>query len=177
MQRVIHDNQPLNCVDREEWEMAAKITPEIPRGFFNTTNRTAYSPEEDVEDEDEDGIEHSGQDEEDDELIYMGQHAQRDNDDDDDEEQLITVMQPRYTDVIATFGQQIRVDDIEPPQNNVAPPETNVEHEPVRDQPVRRHRNSGIPPRPPATHQMDQRPDQKKTQATKRVQFSSLLPP
>src|ERR1041385_2793314 len=149
MQRVIHDNQPLNCVEREEWEMAAWITPEIPGGFFNTTNRTAFSAEEDVEDKDKYGVEHSGQDEDDD-LIYMGEHAQRDDDDDDDEEQLITVMQPRYTDVIATFVQQIRVDDIGPPQNNVAPPETNVEHEPLREQPVRRHRNSGILPRPPA---------------------------
>ena len=33
--------------------MAGWITPEIPRGFFNTTNRTAYSVEEDVEDKDE----------------------------------------------------------------------------------------------------------------------------
>ena len=148
MQRVIRNKQPLKCVEREDWEMATRITPEIPRGFFNTTNRIAYSAEEDVEDEDEDGIEHSGQDEEDDDLIYMGQHVQRD----DNEEQLITVMQPRYTDVIATFGQQIRLDDIEPPQKNVAPPETNVQHEPVREQPVRRHRNSGIPSRPPATH-------------------------
>ena len=107
MQRVIHDKQPLIRVEREEWEMAAKITPEIPRSFFNTTNRNAYSAEEDVEDEDKEKIEHSGQDEEDDDLVYMGEHAQRDDDDDDDEEQLITVMQPRYTDVIATFGQQI----------------------------------------------------------------------
>ena len=76
MQRVIHGNQPLNGIEREEWEMAAKITPEIPRGFFNTTNRTAYSAEEDVEDEDEDGIEHSRQDEEFDDLIYMREHAQ-----------------------------------------------------------------------------------------------------
>src|SRR3954469_2144099 len=86
-------------------------------------------------------------------------------------------MQPRYTDVIATFGQQISVDDIEPPQNNVAPPETNVEHEPVREQPIRRHRNSGIPPRPPATHQKGQPPYQEKTRATRKVQFSTLLPP
>ena len=72
MQRVIHDTKPLNCVEREEWEMAAWITPEIPRGFFNTTNRTAYTTEEDVEDEDENRREHSEQDEEDDDLVYWG---------------------------------------------------------------------------------------------------------
>src|SRR3954463_4173564 len=60
MQRVIHNTQPLNCVGREEWEMAAWITPEIPRGFFNTTNRNAYSPEEDVDDEDENREEDRG---------------------------------------------------------------------------------------------------------------------
>ena len=59
MQRVIRDNQPLNFVEEEEWQMAAWNTPHIPRGFFNTTNRTAYSAEEYVEDEDEDRIEHS----------------------------------------------------------------------------------------------------------------------
>ena len=75
MQQVIHDNQSLNCVEREEWEMAAWITPDIPRGFFNTTNRTAYSTEEDVEDEDENRKEHSEQDEDDDDLVYMGEHA------------------------------------------------------------------------------------------------------
>src|SRR3954471_24185473 len=125
------------------------ITPEIPRGFFNTTNRTVYSTEEDVEDEDENGIEHSEQDEEDDDLVYMGEHAQRDNDDDDNEEQPITVMQPRYTEVIETFGQRIRADDI-------APPGPNLKHQPVREQPIRQHKNNGIPPRPPPTHQKDQ---------------------
>ena len=59
MQRVIRDNQPLNCIEKEEWEMAAWITPDIPRGFFNTTNRTAYSAEESVEGEDEDKIQHN----------------------------------------------------------------------------------------------------------------------
>ena len=155
MQRVIRDNQPLNCVEKEEWEMAAWKTPDIPRGFFNTTNRTAYSAEESVEGEDEDRIHHDKQDEEDDDLVYMGEHAQRDNDDDDNEEQPITVMQPRYTDVIETFGQRIRADDI-------APPGPNVEHQPVREQPIRRHKNSGIPPRPPPTHQKDQPPCPKK---------------
>lgn len=42
MQRVIQNKQPLKWVEREDWEMATWITPEIPRGFFNTTNRTAY---------------------------------------------------------------------------------------------------------------------------------------
>ena len=177
MQRVIRDNQPLNRVEKEEWEMAAWKTPDIPRGFFNTTNRTVYSAEESVEGEDEDRIHHDKQDEEDDDLVYMGEHAQQDNDDDDDEEQPITVMQPRYMDVIETFGQQIRANDIAPPQNNVAPPGPNVEHKLVREQMIRRHRNSGIPPRPTPTHQKDQPPYPEKTQATRKVQFSALLPP
>src|SRR3954471_4952506 len=71
MQRVIRDNQPLNCVGKEEWEMAAWKTPDIPRGYFNTTNMTAYSVEESVEGEDEDIIQHNEQDEEDDDLVYM----------------------------------------------------------------------------------------------------------
>ena len=95
MHRVIRDNQPLNCVEKEEWEMAAWKTPDIPRGFFNTTSRTVYSTEENVEGEDEDRIHNGKRDEEDDDLVYMGEHAQRDDDDDDNEEQLITVMQPR----------------------------------------------------------------------------------
>ena len=95
MQRVIRDNQPLNCVEEEEWEMATWKTPDIPRGYFNTTSRTVYSTEENVEGEDEDRIHHDKQDEEDDDLVYMGEHAQRDDDYDDNEEQLITVMQPR----------------------------------------------------------------------------------
>ena len=53
MPRIIYDPEPLNCIGREEWEMPGWITPEIPRGFFNTTNRTVYSVEEDVEDKDE----------------------------------------------------------------------------------------------------------------------------
>ena len=69
------------------------------------------------------------------------------------------------------------MDDIVPPQNNVAPPETNVEHEPVREQPIRRHRNSGISPRPPVTHRKNQPPYTEKTQAPKKVQFSALLTP
>ena len=111
--------------------MAGWITPKIPRGFFNTTNRTAYSVEEDVEDKDEnsepkitrdgEGSEaKSAQDEEDDDdLVFMGEHVQKDDEEDDDEEQIITVMQPRYTRVFETFGQQIRMDDIAPPQGNV----------------------------------------------------------
>jgi len=130
-------------------------TPDIPRGFFNTTSRTVYSAEENVEGEDEDRIHHDKQDEEDDDLVYMGEHAQRDNDDDDNEEQPITVMQPRYTDVIETFGQRIRADDI-------APPEPNVEHQPVPKKPIHRHKNSGLPPRPPPTHQKGHPPCPKK---------------
>src|SRR3954464_13288681 len=82
-----------------------------------------------VEGEDEDRIHHDKQDEEDDDLVYMREHAQQDNDDDDNEEQPITVMQPRYTEVIETFGQRIRADDI-------APPGPNVENQPGREQPI-----------------------------------------
>lgn len=107
----------------------------------------------------------------------MREHAQQNDDEDDNEEQLITVMQPRYTHVFETFGQQIRTGDIAPPQNNVAPPQNNVEHEQVQEPPVHQHRNSRIPPRPPTKQQKDQNPDQKRTQATRKVQFSTLLPP
>ena len=48
MQRVIRDNQTLNFVEEEEWEMAAWKTPDIPRGFFNTTSRSVYSTEANV---------------------------------------------------------------------------------------------------------------------------------
>ena len=68
MLRVIRDNQPLNCVEEEEWEMAAWKTPDIPRGFFNTTSRTVYSTEENVEGEDEDRIHNGKRDEE--EMIW-----------------------------------------------------------------------------------------------------------
>ena len=140
--------------------MAAWKTLDIPRGFFNTTNRTAYSVEESVEGEDEDRIHHDKQDEEDDDLVYMGEHAQQDSDDDDDEEQPITVMQPTYTDVIETFGQRIRAD-------HIPPPEPNVERQPVPEQPIGRHRNSGLPPRPPPTHQKGQPPYPKKNTSNK----------
>ena len=150
--------------------MAGWITPEIPRGFFNTTNRTAYSVEQDIEDKDENSEAKSTRDEEDDDLVYMGEHAQQNDDEDDDEEQLITVMQPRYTRVFETFGQQIRTDDI-------APPQTNVEPQQVREQPIRQHRHGGIPPRPPTTQQKNQKLNQKEPQAAKKVNFSTLLPP
>ena len=91
-----------------------------------------YSTEENVEGEDEDRIHNGKQDEEDDDLVYMGEHAQQDNDDDDNEEQPITVMQPRYTDVIETFGQRIRAE-------HIPPPEPNVECQPVPEQPIGRH--------------------------------------
>ena len=183
--RLIHNTKPLNCVGREEWEMAGWITPEIPRGFFNTTNRTAYSVEEDVEDKDEnsepkitrdgEGSEaKSAQDEEeDDDLVFMGEHVQKDDEEDDDEEQIITVMQPRYTRVFETFGQQIRTDDI-------APPEADVETQQVQQvhaQTIRQRRDSGIPPRPPTAQQKNRKQNQGEPQATKKVKFSTLLPP
>ena len=169
--RLIHNTKPLNCVGREEWEMAGWITPEIPRGFFNTTNRTAYSVEEDVEGKDENREAKSTQyEEDDDDLVFMGEHAQQDDDEDDDEEQIITVMQPRYTRVFETFGQQIRTDD-------VAPPQANVEPQQVQEQTIHQRRDSGIPPRPPTAQQKNQKQNQGEPQATKKVKFSTLLPP
>ena len=95
--RLIHNTKPLNCVGREEWEMAGWITPEIPRDFFNTTNRTAYSVEEDVEDKDvnsEPNIIRDGEgsetknpqddEEDDDDLVFMGEHVQKDDEEDDE---------------------------------------------------------------------------------------------
>ena len=55
-----------------------RVTPEIPRGFFTTTNRVQYSPEEDFFQE-EDVVE----DDDDVRFIWEGTH-QRDDEDDDD---------------------------------------------------------------------------------------------
>ena len=186
MPQIIYDPKPLNCIGREEWEMPGWITPEIPRGFFNTTNRTAYSVEEDVEDKDEnsepniirdgEGSETKNpqdEEEDDDDLVFMGEHAQKDDEEDDDEEQIITVMQPRYTRVFETFGQQIRTDDIAPPQANVETQQVRQVHE----QTIRRQRDSGIPPRPPTAQQKNRKQNQGDPQATKKVKFSTLLPP
>ena len=94
--------------------------------------------------------------EDDDDLVFMGEHEQKDDEEDDDEEQIITVMQPRYTRVFETFGQQIRTDDI-------APPEADVETQQVwqvHEQTIRRQRDSGIPPRPPTAQQKNRKQNQ-----------------
>src|SRR6187401_3255025 len=111
--------------------------------------------------------------EEDDDLVFMGEHAQKNDEEDDDEEQIITVMQPRYTRVFETFGQQIRTDDIAPPQANVETQQVRQVHEKT----IRQQRDSGIPPRPPTAQQKNRKQNQGEPQATKKVKFSTLLPP
>ena len=53
------------------------ITPEIPRGFFTTTNMVQYSPEEDFFQEEE-----VVEDDNDVTFVWEGTHRQEDEDDD-----------------------------------------------------------------------------------------------
>ena len=76
------------------------ITLEIPRGYFNTTSRLPYSPEEDFVQEEE-----AVEDGDDVKFMWEGTHQrQQDDDDDDDDDEPITVLKPEYTHEFTTFG-------------------------------------------------------------------------
>ena len=128
------------------------VTPEIPRGFFTTTNRVQYSPREDFSQE-EDVVE--GDD--DVTFVWEGTH-QRDDEDDDDEDEPITVLNPEYKHEFTTFGQHVRTDNDDAVEHDVAADDDYVYDDvPLlqnfQTNPPRHRHNTGLPPRPPAAPQ------------------------
>ena len=69
-------------------EILARFPPEIPRGFFTTTDRVQFSPEEDFFHE-EDVV----KDDDHVTFVWEGTHK-RDDEDDDDQDEPITVLNP-----------------------------------------------------------------------------------
>jgi len=128
------------------------VTPEIPRGFFTTTNRVQYSPEEDFFQE-EDVVE----DDDDVTFVWEGTH-QRDDEEDDDEDEPITVLNPEYKHEFTTFGQHVRTDNDDAVEHDVAADDDYVYDDvPLlqnfQTNPPRHRHNTGLPPRPPAAPQ------------------------
>ena len=128
------------------------VTPEIPRGFFTTTNRVQYSPQEDFSQE-EDVVE----DDDDVTFVWEGTH-QRDDEDDDDEDEPITVLNPEYKHEFTTFGQHVRTDNDDAVEHDVAADDDYVYDDvPLlqnfQTNPPRHRHNTGLPPRPPAAPQ------------------------
>ncbi|KAE8813228.1 hypothetical protein D1007_09618 [Hordeum vulgare] len=126
------------------------VTPEMPRGFFMTTKRVDYSPDEDFFEEEE-----GDEDGDDVTIMWEGAHQHNDEDDDDDDEP-ITVLKPEYKHELTTFGQHV------PTDNNDAIDHDDAEDDDYDDVPpleqfkmklLRHHHNIGLAPRPPAAPQ------------------------
>ncbi|KAE8821739.1 hypothetical protein D1007_00147 [Hordeum vulgare] len=90
------------------------VTPEIPRGFFTTTNMVQYSPEEDFFHEEE--VVKDGDDVT---IMWEGTH-QHNDEDEDDEDEPITVLNLEYKHEFTTFGQHVRTDNDDVVDHDVA---------------------------------------------------------
>ena len=110
------------------------VTPEIPRGFFTTTNRVQYSLGEDFFQEEE--------------VV--------EDEDDDDEDEPIRVLNPDYKHEFTTFGQHVRIDKDDAVEPDVAAHDDYDDVPPLQKfqtNPVRHRHNTGLPPRAPAAPQ------------------------